>query len=289
MAGNDTLTLVGRELRVLVRRLTRHPGKALMVPAVPANPPPPAGHFHSLPEIFIQIGGYTDFVLPWTRFRLSAGQTCIIPAYSPHDEHFHNHKTPFHYLVGMIHYDGMSWHQGIFDQAGHVYTSHLVSCNFHDIHRLTKLLVETAVCGSRPKPYGPIQMCGAALLIFSALLEAIETIEENPSLEHPKVAFCKQYIHNRLNDSALCVKTLARQAECSPNYLSSLFHAHTGDRLTNFLNTRRLERVQDLLLHSTLNISEIAHACGYADPAYMTRLFVKSFHISPRLYRAKHL
>ncbi len=284
----DTLTLVSSQLRTLVRRLAGNPGKTLIIPAIPENPPQPVGHFHTLPELFIQVGGFTEFVLPWTRFRLSEGQTCIIPPYCPHDEHFHHHKTAFHYLVGMIRYDGMSWHQGIFNETNRFHSAHPVSCHFHDFHRLLKFLSETAACGSKPKPYGPLQTRGAALLTFSALLEAIETAKTSPFIEHPKVAFCKQYIHNHLNDPTLCVKTLARQAECSPNYLSSLFHAHTGDRLANFLNTRRLERVKDLLIHSTLNIAEIARACGYADPAYMTRIFVKAFHLCPRQYRARH-
>jgi AraC-like DNA-binding protein len=125
-------------------------------------------------------------------------------------------------------------------------------------------------------------------LTFAAILEAIETAETNPSVEHPKIAFCKQYIHNNLNETTLCVKTLARQTECTPNYLSSLFHAHTGVRITDFLNSHRLDRAKDLLIHSTMNISEIARACGYTDPAYMTRRFAKTFHLSPRTYRTKY-
>ncbi len=288
MIHTETLTLVCRELRVLVRKLARKPGNTLIVPAIPENPPPPAGHFHSLPEIFIQTGGYTDFVLPWTRFRLNAGQTCIIPAYCPHEEYFHNHKTRFHYLVGMVGQENMGWHQGVFNEKSQIHSAHQVSCRLYDYQRLLKLIVETAACGSRPKPYGYLQTRGSALLTFAAFLEAIETAEVNPFVEHPKIGFCKQYIHNHLSETTLCVKTLAYQAECSPNYLSSLFHVHTGERITHFLNTRRLEQARDLLLHSTLNISEIARACGYTDPAYMTRRFVKAFHLSPRTYRTRY-
>jgi len=287
METTDTLALVSRQVRALVRRLARNPGHALIVPAVPENPPAPAGHFHTLPEIFVQMSGSTDFVLPWQRFRLRAGQTCIVPPYTPHTEYFSHGKARFHYLVGMLGYDGMSWHQGVFSEADRFHSTHLVYCQLHDMHRLLGLLTEAVACGSRPRPFGPIQTRGAALLAFSALLEAIEAAGRNPPIEHPKIAFCKQYIRNHLNDTGLCVKTLARHVECSPNYLSSLFRRQTGDRITDFLNARRLERVKDLLLHSTLNISEIAQACGYADPAYMTRLFVRAFHVAPRLYRVR--
>jgi len=282
---NDLLPQLCREIKTLIRKLDRGAIECLQVPALPANPPLPAGHFHTLPEIFIQTGGYTDFELPWTRFRLFAGQTGLIPPYSPHDESFYHHKKPFRYFVGMIRHDCITWHEGTLD--GHCRFRHTspLFCYPQENHRLVKLLGETAACGSRPGRYGKLQLRGAALLSFSALLEALETHRDNPHAEPPKIAFCKQYIHTHLNETSLCVKTLARLAECSPNYLSSLFHAHTGVRISDFLNTCRLERVKDLLVHSTMNISQAAHACGYDDAAYMTRRFVQAFHLSPRAYR----
>lgn len=288
MVNADTLTLVRRELQRLVRNLARGPGRTFIVPAVPDDPPPPRGHCHTLPEIFIQTGGFTDFILPWTRFRLRAGRTCVIPAYVPHEERFHHDKTAFHYLVGMAGHDGISWHQGLLDGKNGFHSRHLVSCRLGDMHRLLRLLDETAACGSRSGRYGPLQLRGSALLAFAAILEAIDTLEPGSVVEHPKIAFCKRYIYNHLSESTLCVKTLAGLAECSPNYLSSLFRAHTGERITRFLNARRLERAGDLLVRTTLNISEIARACGYADPAYMTRRFTRFFHMTPRAYRARH-
>lgn len=287
MQATDTLTLVRRELRLLVEKLARDPGTAFFVPPIPDDAPSPTGEFHTLPEVFIQIGGFTDFILPWMEFRINANQACVIPAYCQHETHYGQEEEPFHYLVAMLDRTDISWHQGRFNEAGQFYSLDPVFCHAPEVERLIRLFSETAVCGSRPEPYGRAQVRGAGLLAFSALLASMTPHGDLPR-EHPKVTFCKHYIQTHLDDDSLCVKTLARLAKCSPNYLSSLFHSHTDQRLTECINERRLERVKDLLMHSSLNISEIALACGYTDPGYMTRLFVKSFRHSPRQFRANY-
>ena len=287
MQTDDTLTLAHRELRLLVGKLARDPGTAFFVPPIPDDPPAPAGEFHTLPEVFIQIGGFTDFALPWMEFRINPNQACIIPAYCRHEERYGREGKPFHCLVGMVGHADISWHQGRFDKAGRFYSTDPVFCHVRQIDRLIRLLSETSRCGSQGEPYGRVQVRGSALLSFSALLAAMTTSGDPPT-EHPKITFCKHYIQTHLDDASLCVKTLARHARCSPNYLSGLFRAHTGRRITDFVNERRLERVRDLLMHSSLNISEIAVACGYADPGYMARLFVKSSRQTPSQFRTNY-
>ncbi len=286
MNNADTIAIVRKSLLKLLRNL-RADRNCMFVPPVPENPPLPAGHFHTLPEIFIQIGGYTNFTLPWQSFRLSAGQACIIPPYTPHQERFFHHHHPFFYLVGAISYEAIYWHEGHLNNSNLLKTTPSIACRSGEMNRLIQLLRETAYLGSRSGRYAKLQLKSSMILSCAAILEAMENSNRQTQIENPKVSYCRLFIHNNLNDKNLCVKSLANNIKCSPNYLSSLFRQHTGIKMTDYINTHRLERVKDLLLHSTMNISQVARSCGYADPGYMTRLFVKTFGVNPRTYKIR--
>ena len=52
-----------------------------------------------------------------------------------------------------------------------------------------------------------------------------------------------------------------------------------------FLTQQRVEKAQDLLAFSTLTISEIAAACGFADQSHFTRVFSRAVGIAPGIWR----
>ena len=62
------------------------------------------------------------------------------------------------------------------------------------------------------------------------------------------------------------------------NGFRALFHTSVID----FLLSHRLERARDLLLHTSLNVSEVAYETGYASPAYFSKAFKKKYGITPK-------
>jgi len=54
-----------------------------------------------------------------------------------------------------------------------------------------------------------------------------------------------------------------------------------------FLLHTRLERARYLLDDSDLSIKQIAHACGFADPNYFSRIFRQRHGQSPGAYRQR--
>jgi AraC-like DNA-binding protein len=286
MIKQDIISKVLQGLRKALQKQASD-GPEIIIPAIPENPPIPSGHFHSAPEIFIQVGGYTDFTLPWAQFRLPASQVCIIPAYTPHEESFCHWRGQFDFIIGSFFHGGISWHESVLDEKHHLRSTPSVICRIHQITRLIQLCEQGAIAASCSSKYGKIQQKGAGLLALSAILDAMENVNMLPKAEHPKVSWCKRLIMDHLAQGFLCVKYLAKMTECSPNYLSTLFHQETRTCLNDYITTRRLERVQGLLKHSTMNIEEIANASGYDDPGYMTRVFVKKFGLTPRAYRLR--
>ena len=70
------------------------------------------------------------------------------------------------------------------------------------------------------------------------------------------------------------------------DYLCRLFRQETCTTPHKYLTNLRLQVAADLLLsgHAEGGISEIAHACGFRDPLYFSRLFKKRYDVSPSEY-----
>jgi AraC-like DNA-binding protein len=84
---------------------------------------------------------------------------------------------------------------------------------------------------------------------------------------------------------SLNLNSLAKQFNISPPYLSSLFKRETGVTLTDYINTRRLNRAISLLRSSDMYIQDVAEQCGFLDINYFARLFKRKFGQSPREFR----
>ncbi|MBI4195179.1 MAG: helix-turn-helix transcriptional regulator [Betaproteobacteria bacterium] len=80
---------------------------------------------------------------------------------------------------------------------------------------------------------------------------------------------------------------VAAAADLSPNYLAHLLKKETGKTFTDLVTERRMEKAQELLVHTTMRISEVAEAVGFEDEAYFARRFRQCFDIAPRDYRSR--
>jgi AraC-like DNA-binding protein len=74
-----------------------------------------------------------------------------------------------------------------------------------------------------------------------------------------------------------------------PDYLGRLFRRHTGKRPIEWLNQRRLQEVERMLVGTSKSLAEVAEACGFGCPFYLSRVFKNHFGIPPGRYRQKLL
>lgn len=120
------------------------------------------------------------------------------------------------------------------------------------------------------------------------LAKMLDLIDRSPEVvrnESMKIRQCRRMISEHLSNPDMNVRTLAKWIGCSADYLSHIFHLETGMTITQHLNNKRIMFARSLLKESSLNVSEIAHACGYSDPGYMTRQFKRRTGKTPREYR----
>lgn len=77
----------------------------------------------------------------------------------------------------------------------------------------------------------------------------------------------------------------AAMCRMSKFHFLRVFRAVTGVSPVEYRNRIRIEHAKELLLESTLSVSEIGAEVGYASPAYFCDAFKKAVGVSPSRYR----
>ncbi|RZJ64896.1 MAG: AraC family transcriptional regulator [Flavobacterium sp.] len=88
---------------------------------------------------------------------------------------------------------------------------------------------------------------------------------------------------NLAND--LSVKHLAARSNLHIDYFSRLFLQYTGSRPITYVNEKRIERAQYLMVTSNASFEEIAYATGFETVSYFFRIFKKTTGLSPGKYK----
>ena len=90
----------------------------------------------------------------------------------------------------------------------------------------------------------------------------------------------KTYLGEHLHDPDLRLDDVARACAISLRYLHQLFQG-TGETAAEHLRRRRLERAHRLLATAGLPVTQVAHACGFANPSTFSRTFRAHFGVTP--------
>lgn len=93
-----------------------------------------------------------------------------------------------------------------------------------------------------------------------------------------------EYIHSHLGQP-IRVGKLATLAGYSEAQFRRRFRQAYGIGPLEYIQIARLRRAKDLLISTTLPVTEIASAVGFHDPSYFSRHFRKAVGVSPRAYR----
>ena len=127
---------------------------------------------------------------------------------------------------------------------------------------------------------------GLLTALFAMLLENWGPASASTARENPKIAHCKQLLSTQLGNPDLSVASLARQVECSADYLSGLYRRECGESLIAHITHARIDQALFLLRHPPMCIKEIAAACGFNRPSYFIQVFHRRQRTTPLQYRA---
>lgn len=91
------------------------------------------------------------------------------------------------------------------------------------------------------------------------------------------------YIKKNLT-KPLSLSEISSQCSVSAPYASRIFKKYMNMTVTEYINSEKLYYACELIVNTSMNISEIADYLGYCDVFYFSKLFTKKFGIPPSKY-----
>ncbi|TDF93769.1 helix-turn-helix transcriptional regulator [Paenibacillus piri] len=80
-------------------------------------------------------------------------------------------------------------------------------------------------------------------------------------------------------------REIAAHVQLSAEYVSTLFKKHTGTSIKQYMTDVRLERALHLLMETTMNVSQVAEALGYANVYLFSKQFKERYGAPPSKYK----
>ena len=115
------------------------------------------------------------------------------------------------------------------------------------------------------------------------LAEAIPAQTNN--LDEEFMLKLNKLIHDNISSRELDVKFLTTQMGMSRTPLYAKLKALTNMGVNDYINMIRIEKASLLLLHSTMNITEISEAVGFEYPRHFSTMFKQIKGMPPSQYR----
>jgi len=156
------------------------------------------------------------------------------------------------------------------------------------LNRLAKALSEA---GIEPKKLNGCTENAVRLAIVASLFDLRISPPETPEKKRSAPAMQKwrlirvlKYIDASISDR-LSLSDLATVAGISRMYFAGQFRAATGVRPHDYVQRRRIEHAQRLLLTSDLSLSEIAQSVGFQTQSHFTTTFKRFVGSTPYRWR----
>jgi len=96
----------------------------------------------------------------------------------------------------------------------------------------------------------------------------------------------KSYINSNYMNPITLIE-VANKFHLTEHYFGQIFKSISGETFMTYLTTVRLEKACDLLNNPSLMVYKVSELIGYTDSKHFTKVFKKSFGITPSEYRRK--
>ncbi|MDF2685399.1 MAG: hypothetical protein K0S55_580 [Clostridia bacterium] len=245
-------------------------------------------HWHDQLEIIYLICGTLNFHINGeTRF-LTAGNLAVINSAQVHFGNTSDKKTEFIDLV--IDYDFMRSRTADRCEIQFMlpmFTKHLLIKTFIDTEPGAAVLMENIFKEyENKKPGWELFVKAYVLSLTGVLIRDYTDYENKPQNVKAlqEIVEIVNYIDEHYKEPDL-IKILPQIAGFDKSYFIRKFKYALGTTPVLYLNFIRLQKARDMLLLSTLSVSEVAFEVGFENPNYFTRKYKENFGITPHFER----
>lgn len=131
------------------------------------------------------------------------------------------------------------------------------------------------------KPVDITALYNKIQILFPKLSQIKSTTQINSNPFKIKI---ETYINNNYHLD-ISLDEISKIANLNATYFSRLFKINFGTNFLQYLTHYRLQKADELLLHSNLDIKEIAFKCGFKDSNYFAKVYKREKQISPSDFR----
>ncbi|MBQ8673186.1 MAG: helix-turn-helix transcriptional regulator [Bacteroides sp.] len=121
-------------------------------------------------------------------------------------------------------------------------------------------------------------------IVYQLIARFLKHAQPKSEVSDDRMQKVLAYIRKNLHTS-ISIEQLANTACLSKDHFIRLFKRTTGSTPLHYINQKKVEKAQLLLLTSKLSIKSIALALAFEDHSYFNRLFRKTTGMTPQQYR----
>ena len=121
-------------------------------------------------------------------------------------------------------------------------------------------------------------------IIYHLLSRFLRNITPKIDVSDDRIHKTLSYIRKNINQS-ISIDELARIACLSKDHYIRLFKMNVGSTPLQYINQKKIEKAQLLLITNDMPIKNIAFMLAYEDHSYFNRLFKKSTGMTPHEYK----
>lgn len=247
-------------------------------------------HYHPEVELIVFLTSTGPLFVGDHISRYGPGEVLLFGANLPHELRYVH--GPVHCL--WIHF-GMEWFQETLgDLPECAGASHLLAQASRGLRftgktaqRVTEKLTQMPKLKGIPSLVGFLDILdGLATSNEMTILSSAgfaPTLDEHASARIQKI---HEYVFAHFKDDILHTE-LARLVGLSRSALSHFFRRATGRTLTDFIIEVRIGHACQLLISTTLNVSEVAFACGFESLSHFNNTFRRSKGMNPTQFRTQ--
>jgi AraC-like DNA-binding protein len=264
----------------------QHPPRVqlcVIMPRTPTRALQFTEHSHSFHELAYLIEGECTWHVGAKRHHLRAGDLLLTPAGT---RHYESAPAGARARIGWIGFDFTT-------EGAEVPVTLRAPLAAHDYAAELRRLFDVVRAEHQIDALGHAERTELALreiLILLCRLSPAGTSDKKPTA---KAARAPQLVQSAALTLAanlaqpMRIRDLAHYHSLSASHFARLFREHQGVTPQRFLQDARLARAKTLLADDTLNVKEIAAACGYVDAAHFCHAFKAGTRLTPKEFRRK--